>query len=88
MNILHALQHHLNQHTHHKWELYDEWEENDDHEILNPFLGTTTPTIHIWQEDNHIHIRNTTLGLLDTLDLLDPEFLEKLQTCISQTVQP
>lgn len=87
MNILPALTHHLNQHHPHQW-AYTENKEG----VAEPFTRTqitgtqNTITIIIWQEDNTILIRSTTQdhNIQETLDLLNPHFLDQLQ----QTLQP
>lgn len=85
MNIIPALQHHLNQTTPHKWE-----------QPNNPFIIKTTITtplkwasgtlqlitnITITQDDNTLTIHHTPNTAI-TIDLLDPEFLTKIHQII------
>lgn len=94
MNIIPALQHHLNQTTPHKWEPPD-----------NPTTPTTQTTIltplkwssgtlqlithiNITQNDNTLTINHITgtHSHQTTIDLLDPEFLTKIHQIINSNI--
>lgn len=97
MNVLPALQHHLNQTTPHKWapwpshlddKAFDEPFDITRHTaITTPIPGlkwTITAHITITQHDNTLEIEYLTGpdNKITTIDLFDPNYLEKILTII------